>query len=220
MEGSIGDYMHSDGKIQDIKFDKLKRKLTELFQMDKAELDFGIYRIMNQKREELDKFIDKDLRAMVQNEFKKYASSKSDIVQEELDRAVQSAQDLGVDPDTVEKVKELRNQIKSQVSMGDTEGEIYSNLTDFFGRYYDGGDFISQRRYKDGVYAIPYQGEEVKLHWTNSDQYYIKTSENFKNYSFLLENGKKVSFEIVDAETEKDNNKASEGNCLLYTSDA
>ena len=203
--------MHSDGKIQDIKFDKLKRKLTELFQMDKAELDFGIYRIMNQKREELDKFIDKDLRAMVQNEFKKYASSKSDIVQEELDRAVQSAQDLGVDPDTVEKVKELRNQIKSQVNVGDTEGEIYSNLTDFFGRYYDGGDFISQRRYKDGVYAIPYQGEEVKLHWANSNQYYIKTSENFKNYSFLLDNGKKISFEIVDAETEKDNNKASEG---------
>ncbi|MGB4967748.1 MAG: DNA methyltransferase, partial [Candidatus Saccharimonadales bacterium] len=95
-----------------------------------------------------------------------------------------------------------------QVSSGDIEGEVYSHLTDFFGRYYDGGDFISQRRYKDGVYAIPYQGEEVKLYWANQDQYYIKTSENFKNFSFLLSNAKKVTFTIVDAETEKDNNKA------------
>lgn len=57
-------------KIQDIKFDKLKRKLRELFQMDKADLDFGIYRIMNQKRAELDVFIDNDLRSIAQDELK------------------------------------------------------------------------------------------------------------------------------------------------------
>ena len=42
---------------------------------------------------------------------------------------------------------------------------------------YQGGDFLALRRYKAGVYAIPYEGEEVKLHWANADQYYIKTSE-------------------------------------------
>jgi adenine-specific DNA-methyltransferase len=201
--------MHDDQKIQDIKFDKLKRKLRELFQMDKADLDFGIYRIMNQKRAELDVFIDNDLRAIAQNELKKYDTGKASTLQEELDRAIDSARELGVDPETVEKVKMLREQMKTQVSSGDIEGEVYSHLTDFFGRYYDGGDFISQRRYKDGVYAIPYQGEEVKLYWANHDQYYIKTSENFKNFSFLLSSGRKVTFAIVDAETEKDNNKAS-----------
>ena len=31
------------------------------------------------------------------------------------------------------------------------------------------------------VYAIPYEGEEVKLHWANKDQYYIKTSEYLRD---------------------------------------
>ena len=34
-------------------FEKLKFKLHELFELDKADLDFGIYRIMNVKRDEL-----------------------------------------------------------------------------------------------------------------------------------------------------------------------
>ena len=32
------------------KLDKLRRLLAELFQLDQADLDFGIYRIMNAKR--------------------------------------------------------------------------------------------------------------------------------------------------------------------------
>lgn len=34
------------------------------------------------------------------------------------------------------------------------------------------------------AYAIPYGGEEVKLHWANADQYYIKTGENFSHFAF------------------------------------
>ncbi len=64
------------------------------------------------------------------------------------------------------------------------------------------------RRYKKDVYAIPYEGEEVKLHWANADQYYIKTSEYFKNYRFRLSSGKVISFELVEASTELNNNKA------------
>ncbi len=116
--------MHDDQKIQDIKFDKLKRKLRELFQMDKADLDFGIYRIMNQKRAELDVFIDNDLRSIAQDELKKYDTGKTTNLQEELDRAIESARELGVDPATVEKVKLLREQMKTQVSSGDIEGEV------------------------------------------------------------------------------------------------
>ena len=48
------------------------------------------------------------------------------------------------------------------------ENEVFSHLYNFFRRYYDEGDFISLRRYKEGVYAIPYEGEEVKLHWANA----------------------------------------------------
>ena len=42
-------------------YNKFKEKLQEIFMMDHAELDFGIYRIMNQKREEINRFLEQNL---------------------------------------------------------------------------------------------------------------------------------------------------------------
>ena len=90
------------------------------------------------------------------------------------------------------------------------ETAVYNHLFTFFSRYYDNGDFISQRRYKGDTYAIPYAGEEVMLHWANKDQYYTKSGESFSNYAFILENDKKVQFRLVEADTAKDNRKDNE----------
>ena len=84
------------------------------------------------------------------------------------------------------------------------ECEIYDHLYSFFRRYYSDGDFISKRVYKPGVYAIPYEGEEVKLHWANADQYYIKTDEYLRHYAFRLRPNSpsdpmRVRFRLVDA---------------------
>lgn len=43
------------------KFDDLLAKLKEIFQMDQADLDFGIYRIMNVRRDEITRFLENDL---------------------------------------------------------------------------------------------------------------------------------------------------------------
>ena len=37
---------------------KFTKLLSELFMLDRADLDFGIYRIMNSKREEITRFLD------------------------------------------------------------------------------------------------------------------------------------------------------------------
>ena len=50
------------------------------------------------------------------------------------------------------------------------ENDVYDHLFSFFRRYYSEGDFLAKRVYKQGVYTIPYEGEEVTLHWTNEDQ--------------------------------------------------
>ena len=56
----------------------------------------------------------------------------------------------------------------------------FNHLYTFFSRYYEDGDFIPRRRYSQTErYAIPYNGEEVYLHWTNRDQYYVKSGEYF-----------------------------------------
>ena len=41
--------------------DKFQKLLRELFQFDCADLDFGIYRIMNHKRDVVERFITEDL---------------------------------------------------------------------------------------------------------------------------------------------------------------
>ena len=109
-----------------------------------------------------------------------------------------------------EVTKILKAQTAAGTDISAMENEVFSHLAKFFSRYYEGGDFISKRRYKDDAYAIPYSGEEVKLYWANADQYYIKTSEYFKNYSFVLPTSRrKVHFVLRDADTEQNNNKAA-----------
>jgi adenine-specific DNA-methyltransferase len=187
------------------KQEKLIKLLEEMFQLNQTDLDFGIYRIMNQKADEIKQFLQKDLMASIKNAF---AQNSNDGLQKELDSLMATITNAGMNPDDSPKVKELKEKLLTSSNNESNENEIYSYLTNFFSRYYKDGDFVSLRRYKKDTYAIPYEGEEVKLHWANSDQYYIKTSEFFRDYSFVVA-GKKYHFKIVDADTEKNNNKAS-----------
>jgi len=194
-------------------FEKLKTKLAELFQLDQADLDFGIYRIMNARRDEISRFLESDLLPQVRKAFGEYKSSDKAEIQKELDKVVAGVKAAGMDPEQAPKVKELRARLAEEaVDITALENEVYDHLYSFFSRYYDEGDFISLRRYKEGVYAIPYEGEEVKLHWANHDQYYIKTTEYFRDYTFKTPTGHRVHFKIVEADTEKDNVKAANGN--------
>ncbi len=189
-------------------FESFKKTLKKVFMLDQADLDFGIYRIMNQKRNDIEKYLNENLKNQVTEILEKNKSSQVSDLEKELVDAKKAAESLGILPDNQPKVKELQAKLSEAGNTEDLENDVYSHLTTFFSRYYDGGDFISQRRYKKDVYAIPYEGEEVKLHWANADQYYIKTGEYFRNYRFKLDSGKIVEFTLKDASTEQNNNKA------------
>src|SRR5699024_5956331 len=115
--------------------------------------------------------------------------------------------DIGIAKESSEKYLTLNEKLHQSVDVSALENEVFSDLTNFFRRYYHEGDFLSLRRYKKDVYAIPYAGEEVKLHWANADQYYVKTSEYIRDYSFTLPSDKAVPFKLVEASTEQNNNK-------------
>jgi adenine-specific DNA-methyltransferase len=201
-------------------YDKLKEILTEIFEIDKADLDFGIYRIINQKRDQVTDFINNRLPKDIKDVLAATQSKDGVTLQVELDKVIKSAVELGVSPDALPKVIELKTQIAASIDTVTLEQEVFSHLASFFKRYYKEGDFISMRRYKKDVYAIPYEGEEVKLHWANHDQYYIKTSEYLKNYTFKLRDGKTVHFRLKEASTEQNNNKSqgdTERNFAIYT---
>lgn len=188
-------------------YESFIKKLKEIFMMDHAELDFGIYRIMNQKRSDIQDFLEKDLLPQVKQLLAENNSAAS-ALNEELKQAIQACHSVGINPEESPKVMEIKKHMAASADVTALENEVYSHLTTFFSRYYDEGDFISKRRYKDNTYAIPYNGEEVKLYWANADQYYIKTSEYFKNYTFRLADHRAVHFVLKEASTEQNNNKA------------
>lgn len=195
-------------------YESFKKKLEEIFMMDHAELDFGIYRIMNQKRNDIQRFLDLELLPQVKQVLEGNNGGEADKAKK---RMAEIAASVGGNIEVLPKGTPMRDEydkLEAQLAQSaDTESmqaEVFSHLVTFFSRYYDGGDFLSKRRYKDNTYAIPYNGEEVKLHWANSDQYYIKTSEYFRDYTFVLPTSrKKVHFVLKDASTEQNNNRAA-----------
>ncbi|WP_287208913.1 hypothetical protein, partial [Mesorhizobium sp.] len=201
----------------------LKTLLKELFQLDQPDLDFGLYRIMHAKSAEVTQFLDKDLLPQVAEAFKLYRTADKAELEKELAKAVVQAHSLGAEPETLPKVKELRAKLANEaVDVGSLENEVYDHLFSFFRRYYSDGDFLAKRVYRPGVYAIPYEGEEVKLHWANRDQYYIKTSEYLRDYAFRLrpddsKNPMRVHVRLADAaEGEHGNIKAAEGKDRVF----
>jgi adenine-specific DNA-methyltransferase len=162
-------------------YERLRRLLMELFQLDQPDLDFGVYRVMRAKAGEVSRFLDHDLLPQVKDAFRRYRPA-----------------DSAVDIDALER-------------------DVYEHLFRFFRRYYADGDFLAKRVYKPGVYALPYGGEEVTLHWANRDHHYIKTNEYLRDYAFRLRpeddaEPLRVHFQLVDAaEGEHGNVKAADG---------
>src|SRR5467141_1764280 len=133
------------------KYEKLKTLLKELFQLDQPDLDFGLYRIMHAKSTEVTQFLDKDLLPQVKEAFGLYRTADKAELEKELATAITQAHDLGVDPDTTQKVKDLRARLASDaVDVDALENEVYDHLFSFFCRYYSDGDFLAKRVYKPG----------------------------------------------------------------------
>lgn len=204
-------------------YEKLKTLLKELFQLDQPDLDFGLYRIMHAKSAEVSQFLDEDLLPQVKAAFDRYKTADKKELQKELSRVIAGVEAAGMNPDDSPKVKQLRVQLESEViEISALESEVYDHLFRFFRRYYLEGDFLAKRVYKPGVYAIPYEGEEVMLHWANKDQYYIKASEYLRDYAFRLnpDDAKwpmRVHFRLVNAaEGEHDNTKPAENRARVF----
>lgn len=193
---------------QTAKLQELVNRLREIFQIDRPELDFGIYKVLNARATEISYYLEHRLATKAKAVLSKSANTQYELLARELKDKEAQYQADGIEPDTVPKIQELRRQLAQEnTETLENENAVFSHLLTFFSRYYDQGDFISQRRYKGDTYAIPYAGEEVILHWANKDQYYTKSGENFTNYSFKLKDGRAVNFRLIAADVAKDNRK-------------
>ena len=208
------------------KYEKFRGLLEELFQFESADLDFGIYRIMNERRDRIEQFLDEELEEKVEEELQKIADSETSEAEEEFESAKNAiiekydeyTSNGEVDEDELPEIEEgvigqyweAKKQLKQAKRSEETEAAVYQDLYRFFKRYYKDGDFIPQRRASNQEkYAIPYNGEEVKLHWANKEQYFVKTGEHFKDYKFNKDSYE-VEFKLHDAHVEKNNKKGDD----------
>ena len=187
---------------------QLQELLRELFQLDLADLDFGLYRLLRIKQKEVESFLSDQLPRRVEEAFHSVTGEQlsalvSDIsklsarIKEEIgedallangeikpdyrDTRIKAARSLFSD------YEKVRQQLQATKATEEQKSEVFNHLYAFFSRYYESGDFIPRRRYGvREVYAIPYNGEETFFHWANKDQHYVKTGEAFRDYAFQL----------------------------------
>ena len=204
----------------------LQALLRRLFRLDEPrDLDFGIYRVINLKRDRLSEYIDNKLPEKIAETLNQSGSETRQAKVDELQHAREwVVKDLGpeaLDADDNLAVPAFANtpagghylraqqdtlHIKPAKEM---QEEIYDHLASFFARYEcGGGDIVPQRRHSvRNRYALPHNGEEVLLHWANRDQYYIKTAALHSNIAFKAD-GKRFRFQITEAkDIPRDNNK-------------
>ncbi len=176
----MGDVSHSDTSMNS----KLLTLLREIFQYENGELDFGVYRIVNLKKQQISDFVE---HKFIEN---------------------------------IHQILRKTNVHQSVDSMQRAFDSICEHLVIFFSRYFQCGDFISKRRFsKNGSYSIPYNGEDLNFYWATQDQYYIKTGEHFRIYSFIFD-GMKFIFDVQkeEVEIEKLNNKEQENKYFIVRS--
>lgn len=205
---------------------KLQNLLQQLFRADAADLDFGIYRIINYRRDQLQNFIFDELPAIVQNILD--ANTEAESAYEHITELENQVRELGnnlgeemLDADgnlinetyrerpLIQQYLEAQEQFGSPQTHSQRADTVFNHLYTIFSRYYEDGDFIPRRRYSQTErYAVPYNGEEVYLHWANRDQYYVKSGEHFSTYRFKSQ-GITVIFDLRDVDVEKDNVKGA-----------
>jgi adenine-specific DNA-methyltransferase len=205
---------------------KFLELLREIFQFDQADLDFGIYRIMNYKRQVIERWITEDLPKAICKELQQGALAEQAQVLKALEEArrkvVENLGEKALDAEgnlaeqfhetnVGKEYLEARDKAAHARTTEALEATVYNHLYTFFSRYWQDGDFISKRRYsRKERYSIPYNGEEVYLYWANHDQYYIKTAEHFTHYTWKAPNGVTVHFKLQAADVEVNNVKGKE----------
>jgi adenine-specific DNA-methyltransferase len=205
---------------------RLTNLFRELFQLDTADLDFGLYRIFRLKRMEIEVFLEKQLPSEVDRAFKAVTGDEREKLQKRVTQLAKQARESVADdailpsgePNSnyagIKAIKEYAEAQKRMEAVEATEAqraEVFNQLYAFFSRYYDEGDFIPRRFFgARPAYAVPYNSEEVHFHWANRDQYYVKSGEAFRDYAFTLNtlHGEyRVRFKLVEATTSKHNTK-------------
>ena len=96
--------MATEKKISEKK-QRLLTLLRGMFQLDQPDLDFGLYRIMHAKREQVEGFLNSEFDQLIDRVFASRGARKIEDSKREYEAARQQAVDFGApDPEAPQKV--------------------------------------------------------------------------------------------------------------------
>lgn len=201
----------------------------DILKLGLADLDFGIYRILNYRRGAIETFLSETLPAGIEAVLNEQAGQRQSALQREVaelrERLEATAQGVGLgsaftgdvlkDPlkafpvgqEYVQKAEALL-RAEAEARFSDSEEErMYNALYTFFSRYYEDGDFLPQpRRGKEARFSVDYQGDDVHFSWRGRGSHYVKSGEQLRTYAFKID-GTDIRFQFVSADLAKDNTK-------------
>ena len=195
----------------------LREKLREMFHFTHNDLDFGIFRILKIKRDEVNQFIDDKLTDIVDNaltgvtkalhesqltKVREYVTREGGRRQRDwLEKLAENSQQL-IDFLQTEQQEELIAPLETDPGELKTHlaFRVYNHVHNFFERYYRDGDFGYNDRsttlYKvDYPDEADYKGTDTLFYWKCRDSYYVKTATDFNSVAFEVE-GKRIEYRL------------------------
>jgi adenine-specific DNA-methyltransferase len=225
----------------DTSIDRLKYFLKEMFQFNTNDLDFGIYRIYNLKRKEIENFIDGKDEQCLEPIINKTLELVSNIEKQvELTSLIAylkkfNQESLVNDPAAnFEKIQQLiinfgdNDQEKESLTdaltastkefniTDEIKDKIYNHILSYFEMYYSNGDFGYNNRSRN-LYKVPYEadydGNDTMFHWKHKGSLYIKTGNSFNAIKFKLKQlDKEIEFRLETNEDSTEEEVARNNN--------
>ena len=126
------------------RLDRFVKLLKEIFELDKSDLDFGIYRVMNLRKTQIETFLADRLPEMVQETLAPFAQGSKEEIHNQTTQIEENAAGMGMTvdalPDTAplkQKYIALQKQLAEGTDLAALETDVYSALYSFFNRYYE-----------------------------------------------------------------------------------
>ncbi|NOU60578.1 DNA methyltransferase [Marinifilum caeruleilacunae] len=216
---------------------KLRFFLKEMFQFNENDLDFGIYKIYNLKRKQIEAFIDgenvNDLKPTIEKILNKVKQENQKNDSLELcnflkglnqDKLLEDPEAnyqqlelfIGTEQNAEKKAKHIEtlNKLSKSEEISDAlKDQIYNHILSFFQLYFSNGDFGYNDRSRD-IYKVPYEadynGSDTMFHWKHKGSLYVKTGTSFNAIKFNL-NGEKIEFRL-ETNTESENEEVARNN--------
>ena len=195
----------------------LREKLRDMFHFAHNDLDFGIFRILKIKRDEVNQFINEKLPSIVNEalakvtntlydnqlaEVKAYVKKEGGTTEQAYLNDISSNLQLLIDFLEYKRQDELiaplrtdPEDLKSKLAF-----RVYNHIHSFFEGYYRDGDFGYNDR-STALYKVDYpdetnyNGTDTLFHWKCRDSYYVKTATGFNSVAFEVE-GKRIEYRL------------------------